>query len=61
MSKHRMEFGLVDLSLLKQQKATLVELANQNAKAGNTNKAEALDGTINMMDAIQDYIEGRVW
>jgi hypothetical protein len=61
MSNYKLEFGLVDLSLLKRQKAALVELENQNAKAGNTNKAEALDGTINMMDAIQDYIEGRVW
>lgn len=46
----------INLSLLKKQKLKLVDVLN-DSDSEDGEKIEALEGIVNLLDAIQDYVE----
>ena len=46
----------INLSLLKKQKLKLVDILN-DSDSEDREKIEALEGIVNLLDAIQDYVE----
>ena len=61
MSMHTLQFGNVDLNMLREQKAVLIDMNDLLDDVEDRKQIEATDGIINLLDAIQDYIEGRRW
>ena len=57
MARYRLEYGIVDLDMLKEQRGALLRAQDHPRTRISVEASEAIDGMINMIDAIADHCE----